>query len=817
MSENPVPAVINCFHCGEAVPQGLSLSVNINGNNQPMCCYGCQAVSRTIIDCGLEEFYKYRTNHSLTPDQPVPGITGTFAVFDNPKIQQKFVTQTNEYGRETSLILEGIVCPACVWLNERHISALPGIMDVSVNYTNNRAWIRWDDSRIHLSDILKAISDIGYTAHPYTQEEDQFLFEKERKVQLQRIGLAGLLSMQVMMNSIALYTGEWSGIDLAFKKFFYWFNLILTTPVVLYSAQPFFKGAWRDLQQFRTGMDVPVALGIGIAYLGCVWSTITGTGEVYYDSVVMFVFLLLLGRYFEFMARKKAREHTDVISHILPATITRLLEKENGFEEEIVPVVELEPGDRVLIHAGETIPADGVVIDGISTINESLLTGESLPVIKQAGSKLIAGSTNIESPLQMSVNRIGTDTVLSQILKLIERAQSEKPGFTQLANRISGWFVLSVLIIAGLVAWYWWNTGQDIWLPVTISVLVATCPCALSLATPVALTAATTTYLKMGIAITQHNAVENLARATHYIFDKTGTLTLGKIKLDSIRCLSRFDDQTCLAIAASLERNSEHPVGIAILGATDKTEIPFATDIKNFPGEGITGMINDTRYFIGTVKFITEKTGLTPGDDLLKKLEYENKTTIILADSGQFHCIFSLSDEIRPQAEALIDFIKKSGKKVILLSGDRMASVKNVGDALHIDTIIPDLKPGDKLSFLRNLREQNEIIAMVGDGINDAPVLACADISIAMGGGTDLAKINADMILLNNQLDNLRNAIRVAYKTFSIIRQNIIWAIAYNLLILPSAAMGFITPWMAALGMSLSSLVVVGNASRINK
>lgn len=815
VSENPAHSLAGCYHCGEPVPAGSLLSVSIGGRDQPMCCRGCQAVCRTIIDYGLEDYYRFRTRLPPAPEQQVPEVLRELAVFDNPKIQQQFIRQINADNREANLIIEGIVCPACIWLNERHIGALPGVLNVAINYTNNRACITWDNTRIKLSDILRAITGIGYTAHPYSPYRDQLLLDRERKSRLQRLGLAGFLGMQVMMNSIALYTGEWSGMDANVKHLLYWLNLILTTPIVFFSAQPFFKGAWRDLRQLRTGMDVPISLGIGIAYAGCIWPTVTGHGQVYFDSVAMFVFLLLLGRYFEFMARKSAREHFDNISHILPATAIRLNRTDGIPEEETVPVIDLVPGDRVLVRAGETIPADGVVTEGASTVNESLLTGESLPVTKQAGSSLIAGSINIESPLQMSVKQIGAETVLSQLLNLVERAQHQKPRFSQLANRISGWFVLAVLIITLLAGGYWWSSGMNIWLPITLSILVATCPCALSLATPTAMTAAITALLKQGIAITQVKAVENLNRISHVIFDKTGTLTMGKLKLDSIQPLSEIDQLACLSIAAALEKHSEHPVGRAILDSVCGSTVLMARDITNFPGQGITGGIGDTQYSIGTLNFISNRTGLTPASGLEETLTNGDNTTIFLADSNRLLCVFTFRDEIRPHAGALIGFIKKTGRKVILLSGDRAANVRKIGETLHIDIIIPEMRPEDKLIFIRKLQEQNAIVAMVGDGVNDAPVLACADVSIAMGGGTDIAKINADIILLNDQLDKLQNAMNIAHKTFVIIRQNIIWAIVYNLLILPSAAMGFIAPWLAALGMSLSSLVVVANASRI--
>lgn len=779
-----------------------------------MCCPGCQAIARTIMDYGLQDYYKYRTQHPDRPESLVPENLRKLQLFDLPDIQKKFIKQHNENICETSLILDGVVCPACVWMIERHISTLPGIVNVNVNYSSNRAITIWDNSRIKLSDILKAVANIGYRAYPYEPGREQSLAEKERKDQIRRIGLAGLLGMQVMMISVALYIGEWQGIDHTTRKFFQWFSLLLTTPVFFYSAQPFIKAAFRNIRQLYAGMDIPVTLGISVAYVGSIWATVTDNGDVYYDTIVMFIFFLLISRYLEFAAKRKSIRHIENLNRILPAMTTRIDNIKGEISETVIPVAELKPDDLVLVRAGETIPADGKVYDGKSTVDEALLTGENLPIVKEDGSEVIGGSINIESPIKVKISKIGEDTLLFQVLSLIDRARSEKPGFTQIANKISGWFVLGVLVIAILSTWYWWSAGQTTWLPITICVLVATCPCALSIATPAAMTTAITMYLRMGIAINQSVAVEKLAKATHFVFDKTGTLTYGKLKLDSVKCLSQTDEKQLLAIASALERNSEHPAGKAII-AKSNVDLYQATKVQNFPGEGITGNIENEQYYLGTKEFILKNTGLIIENNLTKILDDDFRTTVILANSQQICCIFIFSDEIRPHAKQMIQFLKDSGVRTILLSGDKSSSVKHIADTLQIDIAVSDLKPDKKLAYLESLRDNNTVIAMLGDGINDAPVLAAADVSLAMGSGTSISKINADMILLNNDLEILKKAVLISRKTFKIIRQNIVWAIAYNILILPAAVAGVIMPWMAAIGMSLSSLVVVGNASRV--
>jgi len=400
---------IDCFHCGLPVPKELDLSVTIFSRPQPMCCVGCQAVAQTIIDAGLEDFYQFRTESSSQGLEIIPDLLRELEIYNDPEIQKQFVSES-ENTREAALILEGINCPACIWVNERTLQSLPGVIEVNVNYASRRAQVRWDNNLIHLSDILYAIHRIGYAAHPFDPNKQQNLLEQERKTLLRRLGVAGIFGMQVMMLSISLYTGDWTGGDLEYQKFFYWICLLLTLPVVLYSARTFFEPAWRDIKNRRVGMDVPVSLGILLAFTGSAWTTVfNGTSDhVYYDSVVMFVFFLLAGRYLELMARKKAVEVTENLVRITPAIATRLINKgattgnldtDNvSWFEETVPVVKISPGDRLLIRAGEHIPVDGVVVSGKTTIDESILTGESIPLQKAAGMTVIGGSINIESP-----------------------------------------------------------------------------------------------------------------------------------------------------------------------------------------------------------------------------------------------------------------------------------------------------------------------------------------------------------------------------------------------------------------------------------
>ncbi len=831
----------NCFHCGLPVPPHTHFQVTIEGEIRAMCCAGCQAVAQAIIDNGLGDFYKHRTQNAPTGQELVPAFLRQTEIYDNPDIQKTFVQQEGEQVREASLILEGITCAACVWLNERHIRSLPGVLQVGINYSTHRARVRWDNSQIRLSQILQAISAIGYLAHPYDPSRQQELLEAERKRQLRRLGLAGVLGMQVMMVSVALYAGDFYGMESHYRSLFNWLNLVLTLPVLLYSAPPFFQSAWRDLKHRQAGMDVPVSLGIGLAFAGSLWTTLFGGQHVYYDSVVMFVFFLLLARYFELMARRRSAHAAESLVQMLPAMATRL--HEDG-TETLVAVVELSPGDTVLVRPGDSIPADGTVLSGRSSVDESLLTGESLPLPKRSGDTVAAGTVNIESPLTLRVDKLGQDTLLSHILRLLERAQTEKPAITQLADRTAAWFVLAVLLLASSVALFWWQYAPDAWLAITLSVLVVTCPCALSLATPTAVTAATGTLTQHGLLTTRGHALETLARATHFVFDKTGTLTDGQLHVLDMQTFSALSRAHCLSYAAALEQHSEHPLGKALVAfaasttptsttstssVTEVTEVTEVTnsvtdrrslstsEVSNHPGQGLSGMIDDQLWYIGTHVFIQTQTGLKPDAQRLANLQAQGHSLVWLADSQQIHCAFALGDQVRPGAQELIKSLHSSGKQVLLLTGDHAACAQRVAQSVGITQVFANLSPDDKLSQVKALQAQGATVAMIGDGVNDAPVLAAAQVSIAMGGGTQVARASADMILLSEDLQNLVQGIDTAQKTLRIIRQNLAWAVAYNLLALPAAAFGWVQPWMAAIGMSGSSLLVVANALRLTR
>lgn len=786
-----------------------------------MCCYGCQAVAQAIVNGGMADFYRYRTASPARPDALVPAFLDQLKVYDKAIVQQHFVTQAsapqdNAEPREVALILEGIVCAACIWLNEHQLNSLPGVLEASINYSNHRARVRWDNNRIQLSQILEAISRIGYLAHPYDPDRQQALIEKQRKQHLRRLGLAGALGMQIMIFAVAMYSGEWWGIDANFLQLFRWLSLLICVPLLLFSSRSFFTAAWRDLKNHRVGMDVPVALGIGIAFTASVAHTVQGSGAVYFDSVAMFTFFLLGARYFEMSARKRSAEATEALLNLQPTVATRL-RLENGIEQQhSVAVAELVVGDRILVRPGENIASDGIILEGRSGINESLLTGESLPILRNVGDPVIGGSTNTESPLIIRVEKIGSDTVLASIQTLLEQAQHYKPNIAQLADRIAARFVSAILVLAAAVAFYWWQAGDAHWLEFTIATLVVTCPCALSLATPTAITAASGALARIGLLTHSGKALETLARVTHFVFDKTGTLTSGELRLIKTLVLADCDEQHCRQIAAALEAGSEHPIARALVHSVAQQSL-HAAELHNTPGGGVSGMINNVRWHLGSPDYIAQH--CTAGFELnpATQQELHELSLVVLASENKIHAVFALDDSLRSESFALMTQLRAARLQLYIFSGDQLAVTQRIARELGIKNLRANLKPEDKLAAVRELQQQGAVVAMVGDGINDAPVLAAADVSIAMGSGTQLAAATADMILLSNNVQHLAVAHRIAQRSMAIIKQNLLWAIAYNLIAVPAAAMGHVEPWLAALGMSASSLLVVLNALRLTR
>ena len=778
-----------------------------------LCCTGCEAVAQAIISNHLTEYYRHRDALPESPREALPVALDALGLFDHPKVQKSFVQIAGAHEREAALILEGITCAACVWLNEAHLRRQPGVTSVDINYATRRARVRWDTRVTKLSKLLEAIAAIGYRAHPYDVARSESLAQKERKTALWRLFVAGFGMMQVMMYAIPVYLAQTeTGSDMApdIEQLMRWASLILTLPVVLYSAAPFFANAWRDVILRRLGMDVPVALGVGSAFAASLWATLSGSGEVYFDSVTMFVFFLLSGRYLEMMARQKAVRSVETLARAMPTLATRFVRWPEAACERVA-TAELRVGDVIQIAPGESIPADGEVIAGVSAADESLLTGESRPLPKMVGDALIGGSVNVNSPLAMRVLRLGEDTRLAAITRLMERAAAEKPQVVHMADRIAARFVVAVLLLAVMTALIWWQINPDQALWVFVAVLVVSCPCALSLATPVALTVATGALAARGVLVTRGHAIETLAQANHFIFDKTGTLTLGQLTLiETIVCRGAPD--AAIALAAGLEQGSEHPIG-RVLRQAANTIVPVV-NVRAVTGAGVLGFINASEWRLGRPDFVA---GLhqKPLPLNIEEKVGAGDTVIALGSTDGWQAFFQLGDDVRPEATAAMAALRRTGVTLSIFSGDASAAVQRVSQALGIADARGGMTPEDKHAAVTALQAAGAVVAMVGDGVNDAPVLAKAQVSIAMGSGADLARAQADIVLLGNHLAALAPGVVLARRTVRIVRQNLFWAFTYNLTAIPLAMVGWVTPWMAGIGMSASSLLVVLNALRL--
>ncbi len=794
-----------CFHCGLPVPaQAIYRDVK-GGALRQWCCAGCMAVTQTIDAGGLEGFYRTRSR-ALAPGPSRE--EAELRVYDDPGVQAPFVTVHSDGGREATLLLEGIACPACVWLNERHLASQPGVQSVWINYATRRARLRWDPAVTRLSDLLLAVQAIGYRAWPHDNARQEQLEQRERRDSLWRLFVAAFGMMQVMMYAWPAYVageGEMSADVAALMR---WASLVLTVPVVFYSAAPFFRAAWRDLRLRRLGMDVPVALGVAAAFAGSVFATLSGRGEVYFDSVTMFVFFLLAGRTLEAAARRKAGEALRHLARAMPAVARRLGQWPASFEAEAVPAVTLRPGERVLVRPGDAVPADGVLLTPRAHLDEALLTGESRPVARAAGETLTGGSVNLDQPLVMEVRGAGEATRLAAIVRLSERAQAQRPAIVQAADRVAAWFVLAIVLLAAGAALAWLQVDPARALPVAVAVLVVTCPCALSLATPAALTVATGVFATRGLVLTRGSAVETLAGVTHVVVDKTGTLTTGRLQLLDIRALGDLDRTACHRLAAALEAGAQHPVARALLAGAPPPAMPAAA-VDHVAGAGVTGEVDGRRLRLGSRRFVLG----SGGDAALP--EAGEHTQVWLADEHGVLACFLLGDRLREDAVGVVQALRARGLDVWLASGDEAGAVERMARAAGIAHWRAALSPTGKGDLAARLQAAGAKVLMVGDGINDAPVLARADVAMAMGEGAVLAQATADVVLTSGRLDSVVAALDLAARTRAVMRQNLAWAFAYNVVAVPLAALGWISPWAAGVGMSASSLLVVVNALRL--
>ncbi len=782
----------SCYHCGEDVPANTDFEVEILGEVREMCCPGCQTVAQTIIDSGLVSYYQYRTSPAEKAEL-VPEQLQALIHYDNEDVQSEFVRNRDNIS-EVTLSLEGVSCAACAWLIEKQVSGMKGMVSIRVNTTTNRALLAWDKTQVKLSELLSVIHKLGYKAAPFEADKQEASYHRMMKQYLYRLGIAGLATMQVMMLAVALYLEVFGDLEPEFKSYFRWVSLIFATPVLLYSALPFYLNAWRSIKGRTLGMDVPVSIALVFAYVASLVATITEQGEVFFESISMFTFFLLVGRFLEMRARRKAAAASGNLLKLIPAIATTL----NG---EQIPVKTLKIGDRIRVLPGEHIPADGKVITGRVHIDESMLTGESVHVVKKEGDVVYAGTLNGDESFELEVTSSKADSMISNIVRLQDEAQHSKPKIAEIADVVARYFVGVILIISAGTWLYWHQTKPDDAFWIMLSVLVATCPCALSLATPTALTCATSRMGNFGILLRKGHVFETLCKVNHLVVDKTGTLTKGDIEISHTSVFGQLSEKQCLAIAAALEAHANHPIARSFLGYS--SEEFSVSDVKNIIGSGIEGFWDDKVAKIGSALFVVGE-------------NRDERNAVYLSVGGEHVATFYYRDPIRKESQAFIQRFAQAGIQTTLLTGDSIQNAQPVADEIGIDHIIASAKPEDKLAYLKSL-DKDDITMMVGDGINDAPTLAGAHLSVAMGGGTDVAKASADMTLLGDNLEKLLEARELALRTRKIIRENLAWSLGYNLLILPLAVAGLVAPYVAVVGMSASSIIVVSNSLRLLK
>ena len=841
--------IASCYHCGNDLPLNQTPIIadvhqaDTDNIHYEVCCLGCKSVTEHIYNNGLGTYYQFRSDMASKPEENI--TEERFLVFDDigflEQISSLVPSNTSHPNvasstvRKVVLSVDNIHCAACAWLIEQSLLVLTGVQKVNVNTINQRAEIYWDNSQLTLSAILTRLSAIGYPSSPFNVTDTENKIKRQEKQYIKRLGVAGLFTMQVMMLAFAMYFGAFSNMESYQVGYFKWLSLLLSIPVVFYSALPFFFGCYYSLKAKRLNMDVPVAFAIYGAFFASFYQLLVNgldgdKGEVFFESISMFTFLLLIGKYLEFKAKSKAILSNANLNKNIPITVNKLI---NG-EPVIELVKNINLGDSILIKPGQNIAIDGVIIDGITSVNESVLNGEFEPISKSVGDSVLAGSINTDGVITVEVNAIGEQTTLSKIGHLQEEFSRHKPIYTQFADKIAQWFVFSQLILAVLTYLIWMFVQPEDALWVSLSVLVATCPCALSLATPTAYTCVISALNKQGILIKDPQAFDKLNHLTHVCFDKTGTLTKGRFEIqrvhyheDKLNSLSL--DKTALKLMViQLQKRSEHPIAQAFsqVSLFSDTEIDTSqsldqtlfnradlTDITAVVGSGIQGMYLSNEIKIGSAKFCQ----VEQNSNSEKKVEHQ--ANVFVSFNGILVAEFYVSDQLKVESTEVLQKLKESQLNLTMLTGDSSEQAVILAKDLALDSYKTGFSPEQKAQYVKDIQQKSKdnLVLMVGDGINDSPVFAASDISIAMGDGADVTKYAADIIILKGNLNSITSLVNAAKQTRKTIKSNLYWSLIYNLVILPVAMFGLVAPYIAVIGMSASSILVVTNSLRLLK
>ncbi|MFH0933656.1 MAG: heavy metal translocating P-type ATPase, partial [Pseudomonadota bacterium] len=761
----------------------MSFHSNLDGAERDFCCFGCQSVCAAIYESGLQGYYQRTPEGVLLGPPPEP--PKDIEIYDFDEVQQEFTTCSGDI-RDIHLLVEGIHCPACVWLIERGLQRAPGVQAVEVNLASKRLHLRWDNSKSRLSDLIRARARIGYSGVPYDPESAEGAIQKSNRAMLYRLFFAGFTMMNMMWIAIALYSGANQD---EFRGFFHWMGLLLATPTLLYSGYPFYRGAMGGLRAGHLTMDLPIALGLSVTYIYSLYVTLTNNqqGEVYFDTVTNLTFVILVGRYLEGMFRHQAVSATKRLMELQPRVAIVMQEG----EEKMTPIRGVKLGDHVLIKPGYKVPVDGVVLEGRSAVDESMLSGESAPVHKSAGAQVSAGTVNTDGMLLVEVRAQLQDTILSKIIRLVEEAQSSKAPIQRLADTIVPWFVLVTLICATVTFFIWNSHDFEIALMAATSVLIITCPCALGMATPMSIAVASGLGAKHGILVKNGLVLETLSKVTHFVFDKTGTLTEGKMSVAEIHVAADADEGEVLRHAAAAERYSEHSVAKAIVAEVETRQLPYrsleASGFRATAGLGVEASIDGRTVLLGSAEWLTRQ-GIAPDAGLHAKaqmLEMQAMSCVYVALFGRHVAIIALADKLRPDAQQLVNELRAAGITMTLLSGDRRPVAAAIARQLGGMEVIAEVLPQDKDQVIQRLQQSGAVVAMVGDGVNDAPALIRADVGIALGSGTDVSVESADIVLMHNELDKVRQATQLSRRTLLTIKQNIGLSFVYNIIMVP--------------------------------
>ncbi len=765
------------------------------------CCNGCQGVFKLLSDEGLDGFYEKSANIELTP--PTQQYEDS-SNFNAPAFYEKFVKVDKDGFNEVSLIIDGIHCSACVWLNEKALHKMDGVIEANINFTNNKAHIVWADNVVKLSEIIDMIRAIGYNAYPYDASIQEANANAQRKDYYLRMAVAIFASMNIMWIAVAQYAGYFTGITQEMKTILNIAEGVLATPVLFYSGWVFFRGAYYSLKNKVVNMDLLVATGATLTYFYSIYITINEDGEAYFDSVSMIITFVLIGKFLEVLSKKNAADTLDIIGKHLPSEVNVVQ------DNKIIPckLEDVNVGDTVVVSSGEKVLLDGVITKGEGSFDESNLTGESEPIFKTVGDNIISGTTSIDADVHYRATKDFQHSTLSSLVALLESAINKKPKIEQLANKLSEHFSTTILVLAFVtfIVWWLWPHDFETSFMVGISVIIIACPCALALATPVATLVGLSLGAKRGILFKEAAQLETMAKVDTLVLDKTGTITVGKPEVLKVHIYEEFDKRFLLSILKS----SNHPVAQGVykyIAQEEELEEVLFDHYSQVPAQGIIANCSQNQFFGGNKKLMNENN--------IEVDFVSDNTLFYFAIDRKVVAVYELSDRVKDDAHEIVESLSKKGIDIVMLTGDNEQSAMKVAKAVGIKNYLYEQTPQEKSEFIEKLHENEKTVVMVGDGVNDILALARADIGIVMGSGSDIAIDVSDVVLLNDSLRSLDDAFKISRTTYGLIKQNLGISLIYNAITIPLAMAGYVIPLVAAISMSVSSLLVVGNSMRI--